>query len=161
MALSLQSANLVRQKAYSAALGASPLVWYQLKAFFLNHAMNAGNVDLEFVPYSGAEVAADGGNVDKVIANAATKIYVWYAKKRATATATWFKANDHASTASDSDPTFMHEFNAASQDVLLTYPNGYAQGTGWTIQEDTDDISGSTRTNLADSVDGFYILGAA
>jgi hypothetical protein len=168
MALSLQNANIVRQKAYNAAFSArgttqgngEPTAFYALKSLFLYLAANKGNPDLQFVAFSGTEVSSDGGNADKVIADAANKIYAFYARKRATATATWLKATDHATTASASDPTFMHEFNEASQSTFQLYGNGYAQSAGWTIRQDTDDITGATRTLAANSVDGFYIVGA-
>lgn len=159
MALSLESANKVRQK--TRMFNLNPGVFYGLKALFLHLAANKGNPDLQFVPFSGTEVASDGSNADKVIADAACKIYAFYAKKRATATATWFKGQDHASAATPTDPTYLREFNESGQVVFELYPDGYAQGTGWTVEQSTDDITGSTRTLAADSVDGFYILGAA
>lgn len=159
MALTLEAANKVRQK--TRMLNLDPGVFYGLKSFFLYWNQFRSNETLQFVPFSGAEVAADDGNADKVIADAACKIYVFYGKKRNTATATWFKGQDHASTATPTDPTFLLEFNAANQIAFEVYPAGYAQSAGWTIEQSTDDITGSTRTNAADSVDGFYIIGAA
>lgn len=157
MALSLENANLVRQKVR--AFTKNVAVRKGLDALFL-HLSQLRVESLEWVPFSGTDVASDGGNADDVIADAACKIYAFYAKKRATATATWFKGTDHNTTASPTDPTFLHEFNAASLETFQVYPAGYSQGTGWTVEQSTDDISGSTRTLAADSVDGFYIIGA-
>lgn len=157
MALSLQSAGIVRQKARS--ITRNPGIYRVLQALFMHLASNKGNPDLQWVPWSGTELGSDGGNADKVLADAACRVYAIYFKKAATATGAWIKFSDHASAASATAGEFTAEFNAASEERIAIFPDGFAQGTGWTMRQDTT-AAGSTRTLLANAVHGFALISA-
>lgn len=157
MAISTASANLARQKTYMINRNAG--VFFALKGLFLHLAANKGNPDLQLVNVNSSLTGSDGTNADQVIADAACSIYAIYLKKRATATGVWFKASDHATVASATAGEVTQEGNTASQEHLLLYPNGWAQGTGFTIRQDTT-AAGNTRSLLANGFDGFILLGA-
>lgn len=158
MALSTQSANLVRQKTYM--INRNPGVFYALKALFLHLAANKGNPDLQLVNIDGTYLASDGGNnATQVVADAACTVYAIYLKKSGS-TAAWFKATDHASTAStDGTETISLGLTTASGEQLHLYPTGKAFANGVSLAENTT-ATGSTKTLKANRVDGFIILGA-
>ena len=94
MALSTESANLVRQKTRMYTL--NPAVFYSLKAFFLYHATHNGNADLQFVPFDATSATAADGQDHGI--DAAHQVYFVYCKKAATGVDTWFRAIDDAET---------------------------------------------------------------
>lgn len=158
MALSTQSANIVRQKTYM--INRNPGIFYALKALFLHLAANKGNPDLQIVNVDGGATASDGGNTAaQVAANAACTLYAVYLKKTGS-TATWFKATDNASTpTTNGGADISLVITTASDEVLLLFPTGHAMANGITYTEDTT-ATGSTLNLKANRIDGFIILGA-
>jgi hypothetical protein len=166
MAVSVQNANLVRQKAYNAVyspLGSStsavsPYHFYAIKAFFLHWAANKGNLDLQFIPYS-AEQAVTNPGVD--LTTGAGTLYVWYAKaRRTTGTTASFQAlHDAADNALTTTTVATQKINAVGQQFILVHPNGVAFATSLTISAATA-VGGATESSAADATDGFVIVGA-
>lgn len=157
MALSLESANKVRQKVRAHLR--NPGVQKALKAFWLHWASDMSNADLQFVVIDGNVNASDGGNTaNQVLANAACKLYVLYLKKSGS-TATWFKATDHATTAAtNGSQDISQRLTTANQEQIFVYPAGFSMTNGLTVTENTT-ATGSTLTLAADKVDGFVIIG--
>lgn len=153
MAISTESANLAWQRVNISldSLAASKAAREQFRQLHAYLAQEKQNPDLQFVAIS------DLG-VDAVIADAACKIYGIYLKKSATATGCFFKAADHATSAGTTASDVVHELNAASMEDVMTYPKGYAQGTGFTVGADTT-ADGSTASTSGDGPNGFVLLG--
>lgn len=166
MALTLQAANLVRQKAYHAAGIVSGSVaiaqanYAILKAVFGHIAAVLNNPDLKIVYVDGGATASDGGNTaSQVVSDAACNIYAILLKKTGS-TATSFKVTNHASTATtDGTQSLGYILTAAGETNLFVFPNGHAMSTGVVYTEDTT-ATGSTLNLLANRIDGFIIVGA-
>lgn len=167
MALTTQSAGLVRQKAYNAVYGTgtgtatntvSPYHFYAVKALFLHLAANKGNPDLQFAAYS-AEQAVTAGGTD-LIGGAAT-LYAWFAKARRTSgtTSSWQELIDAAANSTDASLIAATRFKATGDQFLQVFPNGIAFATAVTIAAVTI-ASGSVESSAADASDGFIIVGA-
>ena len=157
MAISTQVASKAKRRAFSAlsVLGLSSSASQALSTLFQELSQKKGNPDLQVVEFDLQTSAAS----DAVIADAACTLYGIFVKKSSTATGAWLKGSDHASAASSTAEEFAQELNAASQEVAVVYPQGYAQGTGWTFGADTT-ASGSTNSTAGDGPKGFVILGA-
>jgi len=156
MALSLQSANLVRQKAYNAVNGANPQAYQALKAFFRYWSVSQANADLQFVPF--AEADADDADGTGLL-DAACKVHVFYTKKLAAATANTVKLFNHATAdTSATDQTLSLPLDAASQEAWQIYPTGFSHDTGVTVTQHTT-IEGSS--DGSDGGNGFIIVSAA
>lgn len=158
MALSTQNANLVRQKVHADLR--NPGVFYALKSLFLHLAANKGNPDLQYVAIDGAVNASDSGNTaSQVLADTACTLYAIYLKK-AGSTAVFFKATNHASTATtDGTEDLSYKITTLGEEDLFLFPTGRAFATGLTVTEDTT-ATGSTLTLNANRVDGFVIISA-
>src|SRR3990167_9845418 len=147
MALSLQSASLVRQKVYNALQGTNDpsskqrLWWTAAREFFLQHAA-AGNADLQFIPYSEADADDDDGTA---LADAACEVYLFYVKKAGTATtANTVKLFDNATVDTTStDQTLSIPLDDDSQEAMQFYPTGFSHAVGVTVTQHTT-IEGST-----------------
>jgi hypothetical protein len=153
MAVTTENANKVWMRAKAALAAASPyaqLAFKELKAWL---ATQKGNPDLVYV-------AIGDLGADAPIADAACKVYGIYLKKGATATGAFVKAADHATVSGTTASDLVLELNAAGQEAVLTYPQGWAQGTGFAIGSDTT-ADGSTASTSGDGPNGFVILGAA
>ena len=155
MALSLEAANKVRQKArlYSR----NPYTAEILKAFFSAHA-EKGNADLELVFLDDADLTGTNGVVS---ADAACTLYVAFLRKRATATDSYFKLFDDAT----DDTTAGNERITvatleASEDHLCVFPSGLDFATGVVATSHTTS-NGTTDSTAGDSGDGFLIIGAS
>lgn len=157
MSLSLQSANLVRQKTYMSVRNGG--IFMELKALFLHLASNKSNPDLQLVNIDGGATASDGGNTaSQVAANVACTLYAVYAKKTG-AVATWLKVTDNATTATtNGGADFSTVLTVAKDETLFTWPTGHAMANGITYTEDTT-ATGSTLNLLANRIDGFIIFG--
>lgn len=158
MALTTQSANLVRQKTYM--INRNPGIFYALKALFLHLAANKGNPDLFLKNIDGTYSSSDGGNnASQVLVDAACTLYAIYLKKTG-ATAVSFKASNSATTAgTDGTQALGFIITTASEENLYLFPTGHAFATGLTVTENTT-ATGSTLTLLANRLDGFVIVGA-
>ena len=156
MAITLESAGLVRQK--TRALTLHPFVFYSLKAFFAYHASSKSNADLQIVPFDDGEVTGTDG---VIIADAACVMYVAYVKKRATATDSYFKLFDDASAdGTAGDERITMPTLEASESQIVVYPQGLTMAAGIVATSHTTS-DGTTDSTAGDSGDGFIILGAS
>lgn len=163
MALSLESANLVRQKVYGALQGTDnpsakqQLWWSTVREFFNQWISQGANANLQFVPFSEADADDDDGTG---IVDAACKVYIMYVNKRGTsATANTVKLFDSATLDTTAgEQTLSIPLDAAGQEAILVYPQGFSQATGVTVTQHTT-IEGST--DGSDGADGFIVIGAA
>ncbi len=155
MALSLQNALFVRQKAFQVARSANAELFHLLKSFFLDWAMNRGNEDLQFIPFTEAECGAAGGTV-KVTGSG--KVYVVYIKKKDTATANYFKLYDSATDdVTQANARLALPLTAAKQEKLATDISGLPFTNGLVVTQHTTLFG---ETDGADGGDGFIIVGA-
>jgi hypothetical protein len=160
MALSLQAANLVQQKVYTAINGRADsknarVFWEAARSFFQQHVSN-GNANLQFIPFSEADADTAEGTV---LANAPCKVYLFYVKKLNVATANTVKLFDNA--AGDSatgDQTLSIPLDAALQEAAQVYPGGFSHAAGVVVTQHTT-IEGAS--DGSDGGDGFIVIGAA
>lgn len=158
MALTLVSANSVRQRTYMSVRNGG--VFMALKALFLHLAANKGNPDLKLVAVDGGATASDGGNTaSQVVSDSACTLYAIYLKKTG-ATATWFKVTNHATTATtDGTEDLSYKLTTSTEEDLFLFPTGRAFSTGLVYTEDTT-ATGSTLNVIANRIDGFVIVGS-
>lgn len=162
MALSLEAANLVRQKVYAALQGgdnptAKQKLWWVTARAFFDQWVDQGNATLQFIPYSEADADdADGTG----LADAACKVYLFYVNKRGTATTeNTTKLFDHATADTTSTDQVMGLTTAASgQEALMIYPTGFSMAVGVTVTQHTTPEGTS---DGSDGGDGFVVIGAA
>ncbi len=159
MALSTQSANLVRQKTFM--INRNPGIFYALKALFLHLAANKANPDLQLVNIDGTFSASDGGNnATQVIADSANTLFAIYAKKFGS-TAVWLKITDNATTAATNGTQDISEkVTTLSEEILFLYPTGHALANGNALTQNTT-ATGSVLTLKANRLDGFAIFAAS
>ena len=151
MALSLESANLVRQRVLAETR--KPKTQAQLKALFSYLAQHKGSPNLQFVTFAALQAT------DTVIADAACKVYAIYTKKPSASTVTsFFKLTDHASTGSGTAETLKFPMLTNSED-LVQFPDGLAMAAGVTLLAHTTS-DGTTASAAADRADGWVIVGA-
>lgn len=168
MALVLESAGRVRQKAYLAVYGNatgttsntnSPLNFYVMKALFLHIAANKGNIDLFYKNVDGTYSSSDGGNnASQVLVDAACTLYAVFLRKTG-ATEVIFKGSNSATTAATDGTQDLAIAATVAGTVLEIYPDGRALSSGLTVTENTT-RTGSTLTLKANRVDGFVIIGS-
>ena len=161
MALSLESANLVRQKVYAALQGtnnssAYQKMWWNTAREFFNTSVNTGNANLQFVPFSEADADAAGGTA---IVDTACQLYMFYVNKTGTAaTENHVKLYDDAT--DDTTTTDQHiviMLDQAGQEALLVYPQGITMATGIVVTQHT---TSEGTTDGSDGADGFVVIGA-
>lgn len=156
MALSLQSANLVRQKALRANT-LDPAVFDALKAFFLRHS-SKGNLDLQYIPFGDADVTGTDG---VVAADAATVLYAVYVKKGSTATDAFLKLFDDATNdGTAGDEMITLPLAEANESHILVFPSGIPFATGIVVTAHTTS-NGTTDSTAGDAGSGFLIVGAS
>ena len=155
MALSLQSATLVRQK--TRAFARNPMIFYALKAFFHYHAQR-GNRDLEIVYVDDTDITGTDG---VVVADAAAVVYVAFIRKPSTATDAYFKLFDNATVDTTAgDGRVVIPLLEASEDNILVFPQGLDMAAGVVATSHTT-YSGSTDSTAGDAGYGFVIIGAS
>ena len=156
MAITLEAANLVRQK--TRRYTRNPLVSYALKSFFSYHASIKGNPDLQIVYVDDADTTGTNG---VVVADAACVVYVAFVKKRATATDSYFKLFDNATVdTTTTDQRLSVALLEASEDQIAIFPSGLTMAAGVVATSHTQ-AEGSSDSTAGDSGDGFIILGAS
>ena len=158
MALSLQSANLVWQKAQIAldSLSLRGVVREQILKLKAHLSQVGGNPDLQFVAI--ADLTAD-----VVAADAACQLYAVVLKKRATATDAFYKAfNDAATDSSAEDALLAIGLLEAGDYVVLTFPGGMPFSAGLVHGSYTAiaGAAGTTASTSGDGPDGFLIIGS-
>lgn len=166
MALSTANANLARQKAYNAVYGTgtttrpvSPFHFYAVKALFLHLAVNKGNPDLQFIPYSAEQITANGGYSPDVDA---CKLYAWFIRGRRTSgtTASFQDLHDATTNGATTTTVATQLLNATGQTAFFFWPDGFPIATEVTLAAATA-VGGPTESSAADASDGFIIVGAA
>lgn len=162
MALSLESANLVRQKVYAALQGtdnptAKQRLWWTAAREFFNQWVAQGNADLQFLPYSEADADANNGTP---LADAACKVYMFYVNKRGTATTeNTTKLFDNATVdTTTTDQTLGLTTAASGQEAMMIYPTGFSHAAGVVVTQHT---TPEGVTDGSDGGDGFVVIGAA
>ena len=162
MALSLEAANLVRQKVYAALQGtdnptAKQKLWWTTARAFFDQWVDQGNNTLQFIPYSEANADADNGTA---LADAACKVYMFYVNKRGTATTeNTTKLFDNATVdTTTTDQTLGIQTAASGQEAMLIYPTGFSMAVGVTVTQHT---TPEGTTDGSDGGDGFVVIGAA
>lgn len=163
MAVVLQSANLVRNKAmqqiYAVATGTTqgngdPIALYALKAFFLNWAQK-GNADLKYIPFSEADADVSGGTV---LADAACRVYFVYTRKENSTTDNWTKLyDDSTDDSTDGDAMLSIPVLEALADAFFVSSPGIPFATGVVVTQHTTQVGSTDGSNGAS---GFIIVGA-
>jgi len=166
MALSLENANLVRMKVKQAlasggsatnGVGADPAIAEAAKDLFVYLSSQRLNPDLMFVPFSAAQLIANGG---AAMTDAACKLVAIYLKGRRTSGTTesfvTFSEVNQAGAIVD-----VSRFNATTNSpVLKIFPKGQAIATALHASAATA-AGGATESSEADAADGFVIVAAA
>ena len=156
MAITLEAANLVRQK--TRMYTRDPFVLGTLKTFFLNHASNKANADLQLVYIDDADMTGTDGIP---VADAACVVYVAFIRKRGTATDSYFKLFDNATVdTTTTDQRLSIALLEASEDQIMVFPDGLTMAAGIVATSHTQ-AQGTTDSTGGDSGDGFIILGAS
>ena len=160
MALSLQSASLVRDKVYNAlytnASVKNRLWWNAAREFFNQWVYSGGNADLQFVPFAEADADAAGGTV---LADAACQVYLFYVKKLNSATENTAKLFDDATDdTTTTDQAQGITLGAANQEAMLIFPTGFDMAAGVVVTQHT---TPEGVTDGSDGGDGFVVIGAA
>lgn len=151
MALSTQAQVLVKQRIFNQDIQPATLGF--LRWLFSWFAQFTALPALQVVQFA----ALTNGNT--IIADAACRIYAVVLFK-ATATASWFKGADSATTAAtDGSAEISQKVSGAGNEFSLLYPEGLAMANGLTVCANTT-ATGSTGSG-ANGPRGFIILGAA
>ncbi len=158
MALSLQDGIYVWQKVSKALAGANPGVSQPFRELKTYIATQLGNPQLQFIPYTAAQVVVNTGFQ---AADAASTLYAMYAKGRRTTGTTAAFLSVHAATTNGATTTTVvtTRFLATGQVFAAIYPAGVAVETALTISAATT-VGGPTESSEADAADGFVIVGA-
>lgn len=153
MAVALESANKVRQKARLFNL--DPSAAAALKAFFLYWAQYKGNADLQLFPFSEAECDAAGGTA---LLSGACTVHAVYIKKGSSATDNYFKIFDDATDDTTStDQRLTLALTQAGETQVHLSNLGLPLATGIVVTQHTTP-EGST--DGSDGGDGFIIVAA-
>jgi hypothetical protein len=157
MALTLESANLVAQKAKISAPRAAK-VQLGIKHILSFIAQHKGSPNLQFVNFT----QLTSGNT--VIADAACKLYAFFISRPSSTTLSAFvKLTNHASAAQhagDQDFTFLTPAAVAVND-LYVWPDGFSLGTGLTITSDSSASTSSVDATTTSRPSGWAIVGGA
>lgn len=137
---------------------ASARILQQVRLFLATQAFNP---NLQFVPFTDAQLTTAGGIL---LGSGTPRLYVIYIKKTGTtgvgtATVSYVKFYDDAT----DDTTAAHErialpLLAAAEEVLYISPTAVAYASGITAGADTT-IAGTTDTTAGDAGNGFIIVG--
>ena len=168
MALSLQDENLVWQKV-NKALGnqsggpvtgtaASPISQNAFRALKLQMATQKLNPQLQFVPFSYANLTGATGYLPGI--GVAHHVYGVYAKKSGTGTTgAWLSVDDAASGAPGSR-RYQTYLVTTLDEASAVWPAGLSMATDLTIGI-TNTSTGTTEiTGTGDVIQGFAIIGA-
>lgn len=155
MAISLESANKVRQKT-RALENLDSSAYRALQAFFQYWATHKGNADLQYLPFSEAECDAAGGTVK---ADAACTVHFVYVKKEDSATDNYFKLFDDATDDSTTtDQRLVLPLFIAKESVVWQSNSGLPMAAGVVVTQHT---TSEGVTDGSDGGSGFVIIAAA
>lgn len=153
MALSLQDPVFAKRRFLRAIPVQAQSSMYQVSMTLLSWLMQfGGKPDLQVVEHdllSSTEV---------VIADAACSALAWIQRK-ATATATYSKATDSATTSSDADSEYRIKLAGVNNVVATVWPKGAAFASGITCQGNTAPSTGTG--SGADGAVGVWLLAAS
>lgn len=166
MAIALTNALVARQKALNFLTAGikgttqgvgDPSALYAVKSWFLNWAANKGNADLQFIPFSAANIVTGGGYSPDVDA---CKYYVFYGRNSGAgngtdAYVTIFDGTTNAGTELDT-AIIQDDYDT----FLIVRPNGIAIATELTVAA-SPVLGGDTESGETNACDGFVIIGAA
>ena len=153
MALALENANKVRQKAR--LFDIDPAASRALKSFFLYWAEQKGNADLQILPFSEAEADdADGTG----LLDGACNVHFVYVKKEDSATDNYFKLFDNATVdTTTTDQRLVIPLFQAKEAVAYVNALGLPMAVGVTVTQHTTSEGTSDGSNGGS---GFVIVGA-
>ena len=173
MALTLEAAGKVRQKAYSALLNSdrgtttgagSTAAFYALKAFFLWWSSNKSNADLQFIPFSNI-TSADPGIAQNTgyspIAGVTSTVHFLWARNDGTGDGTDSFISLHNSTTNTNvDLAYVTGLISDDNDsfFFVSIP-GIVFATDLTISAATTN-GGQTESAAANAANGFVIVAA-
>lgn len=150
MSISTQDIVRAKQRYFHSPNVSAPIYQFSI-ALFSWLSQQGGTPDLqvvEFGPLSSSEV---------VIADAACKIYA-IVQKCPTATATYTKGTDNATTASDAASEYRQKIEGIDRSAAAFFPTGFPMANGFTMQGTTTADGGTgSSTNGAS---GVVLLGA-
>ena len=153
MAISTQDGILAWRRIINQCFVAKPFVRFTLLALKQWLAQHGGNPDLQVVAFGLLD------DTEKIIADAACKLYALVLYKQGAATATFSKATDSATTSSDASSELRFWSNAVGQQQVFTWPSGLSFANGITMQGNTTANGGTT--SGANACTGFAVIGAA
>jgi hypothetical protein len=157
MALSLENANLVRQKVKIALANAHPVIQEQFKDLLFYLATQRGNIDLQFVPFTEVQADAAGGTA---VVDAACKLYGVFVKKENSATDNFFWAYDDATNdGTAADARVSLPLLVANAESVYVEPRGLDMAAGVVVTQYATDALGAV--DGSNGGDGFLIIGAA
>lgn len=153
MSLSTQNAPLAKRRAanWISAFG-GPFSQGALKWFWSYIAQFKGSPAMQVVEFEALS------NTDQVLANAACTLYLIVLRKT-TATATWSKFTDNATTGATNGSQEISIKGATIGETVLVYPQPLAMANGLTARGNTT-ATGNT-TSGANGASGFVVIGAA
>ncbi len=162
MALTLESANKVRQKTYM--ITRDPVVFFSLKAFFLDWAINHGNADLQLITFSDSTTStdADAANINtgySPIGAVTSTVYVLYAKNAGSGDGTDSYISLHNATDNASANYVTGIIQDDKDAFLFISKQGITFGTDLTISAATT-AGGATESTAGNGANGFVIIGA-
>jgi hypothetical protein len=158
MSLSLENANLVRQKAKIALLNAHPVAQDAFEALQKYLASQGGNPDLQFIAIDGTDADGASGTVS---ADAACQVYGFYGKKVDAAEDAYFELFDDATNdATAGDARVALPFLIAEEEAFAIFPQGLPMAAGVVAKLYTT-LAGTTDTTAGSGANGFVIIGAA
>ena len=157
MALALESAGKVRQK--TKMYGLSPAIFYILKAFFLYWATNKGNADLQFLPFSAADIVTATGY--SPIGAVTSTVHVVYARNSGTGDGTdsWIVLHDASTNTDDAVVMISGVIQDDNDQFIFVNPEGSLFAADLTISAVTAGAS-ETESAEANAADGFVIVSA-
>ena len=153
MALALENANKVRQKARLFNL--DPASARALKSFFLYWAEQKSNNDLQLFNFSEAEADAAGGTA---LLSGACRVHFIYVKKENEGTNNYFKIFDDATDdTTTTDQTVAIPLFEANEAVAVVDAVGLPLATGIVVTQHT---TSEGTTDGSNGGSGFIIVGA-
>lgn len=157
MALTVENANKVWEKAKAALAGASPVAQAQFKALKLWLATQKNIQELAILPFVSTSVDDATG---QVLVDAACTVYGMYSKKLNTATDVYIElfddATDDAGAGTDGRVVLPHL--VGNDECVFVSPQGLPMAAGVVAKAYTD-FDGTTDSSSADCPNGFVIVG--
>jgi hypothetical protein len=157
MALTLEAANLVAQKAKLSNPRAAK-VQLGIKNLLSYISQHKGSPNLQFVNFTQLTSAST------VIADAACKVYGVFVSRPSTSTQSgYLKLTDDETTATASGPNFAQFKVPAAVTVndLYTWPDGFSLAAGLAITFDVDATTAAVESTTVSRASGWVILGGA